>query len=80
MICLFCRSAARNRHVAKAILGIVDQGGKSIAEMSATSDVSIYNTATDDCFSRTLREYHGYFSSCFKEELAQGTEISARTS
>jgi len=80
MICLFCRSASRNRHVAKAILGIVDRGGKSIADLPATGEVSIYNTATDDCFSRVLRGYHGYFSSCYKEGLALGTEISPRTS
>lgn len=80
MICLFCRSASRNRHVAKAILGIVDGRGKSIANLPATGDVTIYNTATDDCFSRVLRNNHGYFSSCFKEGLAPGTEISPRTS
>jgi SAM-dependent methyltransferase len=80
MICLFCRSAARNRHVAKAILGLVDRGGTSIADLPATGDVTVYNAATDDCFSRVLRGYPGYFSSCYKEGLATGTEISPRTS
>jgi SAM-dependent methyltransferase len=80
MICLFCRSAARNRHVAKAILGLVDRGGKSIADLPGTGDVTIYNTSTNDCFSRVLRGYPGYFSSCYKEGLATGTEISPRTS
>ena len=54
MICLFCRSASRNRHVAKAILDIVGWKGKSIADLFAIDGVSIYNTATDDCFSRVL--------------------------
>ena len=81
MICLFCRSASRNRHVAKAILGIVGgEEGMSIADLTATGNVSIYNTATDDCFSRVMRDYDGYFSSCFKDGLALGTEISPRTS
>lgn len=79
MICLFCRSASRNRHVAKAILGIVG-GGKSIADLPAVGNVTIYNTATDDCFCRVLRGYHGYFSSCYKEGLEFGTEISPRAS
>lgn len=79
MVCLFCRSASRNRHVAKVILGIVDRGVKSIADLPTTGDATIYNTATDDCFSRVLRDYHGYFSSCYREELAPGTEIALRT-
>jgi SAM-dependent methyltransferase len=80
MICLFCRSASRNRHVAKAVLGIVDRGVKSIANLPATGDVTIYNTATDDCFGRVLRAYDGYFSSCYRDGLAPGAEISPRTS
>lgn len=80
MICLFCRSASRNRHVAKAILGIDDRGGKSIADLPATGEVSIYNTSTDDCFGRVLRDCDGYFSSCYKDGVAPGTEISPRTS
>ena len=80
MICLFCRSASRNRHVAKAILGVLGGEGTSIADLLATSDVTIYNTATDDCFSRELKDYHGYFNSCYREGVAHGTEISPRTS
>lgn len=80
MICLFCRSAARNRHVAKAILATADRGVKSIANLPATGEVSIYNTSTDDCFGRVLRDYEGYFSSCYKDGVAPGTEISPRTS
>jgi SAM-dependent methyltransferase len=80
MICLFCRSASRSRHVAQAILDIVGGGGTSIADLPATGEVTIYNTATDDCFSRVLRDYHGCFNSCYKDGLAPGTEISPRTS
>jgi SAM-dependent methyltransferase len=80
MICIFCRSASRNRHVAKAILGIVGKGVASIADIPAAGNVTIYNTATDDCFSRALKDYGGYFSSCYKDGLATGTEISPRTS
>jgi len=78
MVCLFCRSAARNRHVAKAMLGIV--GGKSIAGLRAAGNIIIYNTATEDCFSCVLQDYQGYFSSCFMEGLTAGTEISPRVS
>jgi SAM-dependent methyltransferase len=80
MICLFCRSASRNRHVAQAILDIVGGGGTSIADLPATGEITIYNTAEDDCFSGVLRDYDSYFSSCYKDGLAPGTEISPRTS
>lgn len=79
MICLFCRSASRNRHVAKAILGIVDSGATSIADLTAKGAAAIYNAATDDCFSRVLGESPGYFSSSYREGLAPGSEISPRT-
>lgn len=80
MVCLFCRSASRNRHVAQALLGIVDRGMKSIADLPGRGDVAIYNTAVDDCFSRILEDYRGYFSSCYKDGVPLGTEISPRTS
>ena len=80
MICLFCRSSSRNRHVAKTIIGIVDGGKTSIAELKATEDISIYNTATGDCFSRVLKECKSYISSCYQDGLAPGTEISPRVS
>jgi SAM-dependent methyltransferase len=80
MICLFCRSASRNRHVAKEILGIVGGERTTIADLLATSDVTIYNAAMGECFSRVLRYYHGFFSSCYKEGLVPGTEISQRAS
>ena len=80
MICLFCRSASRNRHVARVITDIVAKGKTSISDLPALGGVSIYNTATDDCFNRVLRNYDGYFSSCYKDDLAPGTEISPRTS
>jgi SAM-dependent methyltransferase len=80
MMCLFCRSSSRNRHVAKAILGVVGEGRTCIADLPATGDVTLYNTATDDCFSKVLHDYRGYFSSCYKDGLAPGTEISPRTS
>lgn len=80
MICLFCRSASRNRHVAKVMLNIMDRQTASIADLPAKGVFSIYNTATNDCFSRVLRDYNGYFSSCYKEEVPPGTEISPRTS
>ena len=79
MICLFCRSASRNRHVAKAMLGIIGEGCSSIADLPGSA-VTIYNTAMDDCFSRVLRNYNGYFSSYYKDGVAPGTEISPRTS
>ena len=79
MICLFCRSASRNRHVAKTIIALVEGTGMSMAELSVTAKVSIFNTAMDDCFSRVLQGYHGYFSSCYQEGIAPGTEISPRT-
>jgi SAM-dependent methyltransferase len=80
MICLCCRSASRNRHVAKAILGIVGGGRTSIADVLFGGDIAMYNTATDDCFGRVLHDYGGYFSSCYKDGLAPGTEISVRSS
>jgi len=80
MICLFCRSASRNRHVAKVILDIANADGKSIAQLPDMGNVTIYNTSTDDCFSRVLNRYNGYFSSCYREELPLGTEISPRSS
>jgi SAM-dependent methyltransferase len=80
MICLYCRSASRNRHVAKAILGIVGGGRTSIADVPFAGDITIYNTATDDCFGRVLHDYRGYFSSCYRDGLAPGTEISLRSS
>lgn len=80
MICLFCRSASRNRHVAKAILGIAGGEGTAIADLTARGNVSIYNTATDDCFSRVMRDYDGYFSSCYTDGLAFDSEISPRAS
>jgi SAM-dependent methyltransferase len=80
MICLFCRSAARNRHVAKALLDIVPGSKRSMAELQATDKATIYNTAADDCFSRVLKNYQGYFSSCYRDDLAPGAEISPRTS
>jgi SAM-dependent methyltransferase len=80
MICLFCRSASRNRHVAKVILDSVGGKGSSLADLPDTGDLTIYNTATDDCFSRVLREYRGYFSSCYKDGLPPGTEIAPRAS
>jgi SAM-dependent methyltransferase len=80
MICLFCRSASRNRHIAKTILGIVAGGASSIADLSSQGSIAIYNTATDDCFGRVLRDYEGYFSSCYKDGLAPSTEITPRVS
>jgi SAM-dependent methyltransferase len=80
MICLFCRSASRNRYVAKAMLGIIGERCSSIADLPGVADVTIYNTATDDCFNRVLRNYNGYFSSYYKDGVALGTEISHRTS
>src|SRR5690242_20111724 len=80
MICLFCRSASRNRHVAKAMLNLMASRPASIAELSTKGGVTIYNTATDDCFSRVLKEYDGYFSSCYRDGVAPGTEISSRSS
>ncbi len=80
MICLLCRSASRNRHVAKVIAGIAGKGASSMADIPGRGDITIYNTATDDCFSRVLLGYEGYFSSCFRDDLAQGADIAPRTS
>ena len=80
MICLFCRSASRNRHVAKAMLGIIGEECSSIADLPSAADVTIYNTAMDDCFCRVLRNYNGCFSSYYKDGVTTGAEISPRTS
>lgn len=80
MICLFCRSASRNRHLAKVMLNVMDNQRTSIANLPTKGGLSIYNAAANDCFSRVLRNYDRYFSSCYQEGLAPGTEISPRTS
>ena len=80
MICLFCRSASRNRHVARVLMDIVEKGRRCIADLPVKGEFSIYNTATDDCFGRVLRHYDGYYSSCYKDGVAPGTEISSRSS
>lgn len=62
LCCLFCRSAARNRLLTRVLLDEV-VGADSIAALAASNRRRIYNTATDDVFSRFLGTNEQFVSS-----------------
>jgi SAM-dependent methyltransferase len=78
LCCLFCRSAARNRLVARVLLEEVG-GADSIAALAASNSRLIYNTATDDVFSRFLRPNDHFVCSGFFPDIPAGTVLGSRT-
>ena len=78
LCCLFCRSAARNRLVAKVLLQEIGGAG-SIAELAAVNTRAIYNTAMDDVFSRLLRGNGHFVCSGYFPEIPAGSRIGERS-
>jgi SAM-dependent methyltransferase len=80
MLCLFCRSSSRKRHVALAICNTRNYDPKvnSIKELQKVRDIFIYNTDTNDAFYRVLKKNENYVSSLFSPNLKNGEKISER--
>ena len=80
MICFFCASSSRNRHVASKIIDKLSKQITSIAEIPYVgNDIRIYNLATDDVFSNYLNNYQYYFSSDYIPDIPIGHKIGKNT-
>lgn len=77
LCCLFCRSASRNRLLAKVLLEEAG-GASSIAELAAVNRLRIYNTSTDDILSRFLAANGQFVCSGFFPDVPAGTELGER--
>ena len=76
MICFFCGSSSRNRHIASLILGKLFKNLPSIARIpEIETNIQIYDMAADNVFSRYLRSYGNYRSSDFFPEIPAGQLI-----
>ena len=79
MMCLFCGSDSRNRHVASAIMKNLFPELKSISMIPDTeTDIKIYNMGMNDSFEKELYRYQEYYQSEYLENISPGTETSTR--
>ncbi|MFC1585054.1 class I SAM-dependent methyltransferase [Fibrobacterota bacterium] len=65
MLCAFCRSCSRTRHVAKTLLDIHDKANSSMKALSHELPFTIYNTAASDSLTKYLRQSNNYSCSEF---------------
>jgi len=77
MICPFCGSSSRKRHVASLIIDkLFSKKISSITDIPNTNkDIQIYNMALNDSFSKYLKYYEHYYSSEYLPDVASGTQI-----
>ncbi len=76
MMCLFCGSSSRKRHVASLIIDKLFRDIKSISQIaSINTNIHIYNVALDDPFSKYLSKYKYYYSSEYLPGITPGSEI-----
>jgi SAM-dependent methyltransferase len=55
LLCLFCRSIARNRLVAELLLAAIAPGTASLAALPRSGGPRIYSASANDAFARVLR-------------------------
>jgi len=79
MVCPFCLSTSRKRHVAKMIIDIYFKYLSSIADIPKQNrDIQIYNTSINDSFSKYLKDYEFYICSELYPNIEPGTKIEDR--
>lgn len=80
MFCLFCRSSSRKRHVAKTIITKVskDKNISSFSEIPKLKNIKIFNTETNDAFSKVLQNYESYVCSDLFPDVEIGTLMRER--
>ena len=76
MICVFCHSDSRNRHVALSILKSLFPTKSSLSNID--SNIKIYNMSVNNSLARKLSSYRYYYQSELLENVQVGTEISER--
>lgn len=77
LCCLFCRSAARNRLVARVLLQETGGAG-SVAELATSNTHRIYHTSTVDIFSKMLHGNKQCVCSGYFPDVPAGAEIGER--
>jgi SAM-dependent methyltransferase len=80
MICLFCRSSSRKRHVASIILSKQTTSLKTIKKMAKYSHLAIYNTDSHDSFYKYFNRNKYYISSIYSDKYPLGTTIENNVS
>jgi SAM-dependent methyltransferase len=76
--CLWCRSASRNRHTARTIVGLFqDRGVRWLKDLAAIESLRIYNMSARGCFARVWGNrphitYSEYFDGCRSGEVREG--------
>jgi len=75
MYCPFCVSSARKRHVARALLEVLDRDELHLAAIPPAELPRIYNTDDRDAFSRIIRGQADYTASMFQPDVELGKEI-----
>lgn len=76
--CLFCRSVARNRLMARVLLEEAKSSSRSIAGFAGSNTLSIYHTATTDVFNRLLQKNEYFTCSDYFPDVRTGTVIGER--
>ena len=80
MVCIYCRSSSRKRHVANIVIKMIfnDKKISSIKDIPKFKDKFIYNTASNDALSMVLKNYISYICSELLPNVKPGTQIGER--
>lgn len=81
MFCLFCKSSARNRHVAKMLLNTIARSTASSLENAVEfQNIRVHNTNGDDALTAALYKHMSYAGPEFLRGIKPGCDWKERVS